>query len=288
MRTPAVTLLLVLMTAPVVRAQNAPAPAGPPAPSAPAGGSEFATAEDLLGALESADADLRSLSCQLLWTKTFDLGEDRHTRNGRLYYVDSRKEAPSGGTRKFAIHIDETIIGERKETKKEQYVFDGARLVERHPDDKRLVVYELKSEGQAYDPLKIGEGPIPLPIGQKRADILARFDVELLAPEKDLGGADEADTARLVAFVQGAYQLRLTPKADQQASMNFTEIRLWYKRGTRGGGDAHLLPRMARTVDRKKDVDLVQLVGVKTNQKVDETFDATAPKGWEVQVRQQQ
>lgn len=285
MRTPAVMMLLALTASSVIWAQESQAP---PASAAPTAGSEFATAEHLLAALEVADADLRSLSCQLLWTKTFDLGEDRHTRHGRLFFVDTRKEAAAGGTRKFAIHIDETIIGERKEAKKEQYVFDGTKLVERHPDDKRLVVYELKTAGQDYDPLKIGEGPIPLPIGQKRADIVARFDVELLAPEKDLAGVDDADTARLLAFVKGSYQLRLTPKADQQASMNFTEIRLWYKRGTLGGGDAHLLPRMARTVDRKKDVDLVQLVGVKTNQKVDETFDAAAPQGWEVQVRQQQ
>lgn len=286
MKSLAAALLLAVAIPGLAVAQTPQAPAPDAGATRPAG--EFTSADDLLKALETADADLRALSCQLLWTKTFDLGEDRHTRHGRLFFVDSRKDAPAPGARKFAVHIDETIIGERKETRKEQYIFDGAKLVERHPDDKRLVVYEIKSEGQNYDPLKIGEGPIPLPIGQKRDDILARFDAELLPPDKDLQGDDEADTARLLAFVKGAYQLRLTPKPDQQASVNFTEIRLWYRRGTHIGGDSHLLPRMARTVDRKKDVDLVQLVGVKTNQKVDEAFDVSAPAGWEVQVRQQQ
>ena len=133
----------------------------------------------------------------------------------------------------------------------QQIVADGLRVWVYDPDLEQVTVRNQGVE-EAHSPLTV-------------LTDLSQLDHDFRASEQG-----ERD---------GLQWLRLTPKADQQASMNFTEIRLWYKRGTLGGGDAHLLPRMARTVDRKKDVDLVQLVGVKTNQKVDETFDAAAPQG---------
>ena len=64
------------------------AKADEPAKVTPVG--EFASADALLVALESADKDMKSLSCDLLWSKEFYLGGDTHTRTGKLFFVDER------------------------------------------------------------------------------------------------------------------------------------------------------------------------------------------------------
>lgn len=263
---------------------------------------EFASADELLAALESADKDMKSLSCDLLWSKEFYLGGDTHTRTGKLFFVDERvgaapvKEgAAAEKRRKFAVQIEamkmqggDDTKGARLNQARVDYVFDGRTLVERKPDEKRILKHQLGSKAGA-DPLKIGEGPIPLPIGQKREDILSRFNVELLPAETDLVPKDadlEDDVVKLVqAKATGCVQLKLTPKAEHERECTFKEARLWFKRMP-GVGDqpGRLLPQMARAKDKQDNTDTVLLIGVKVNVEVTSAFDTSVPKGWEEQV----
>lgn len=271
-------------------------------PGAPAK-AEFATADDLLKALESADADLKTLSSDLLWTKDFFLGGDSQTRKGKLHFADSRDtskatasqaptsnnpDAPSG-LRKFAIKVEATVTqgsvkGEgRLDERVQEYVFDGVTLIERFPAEQRIIKHQLQTRVGA-DPLKIGEGPIPLPVGQKRADILERFSVELLAADKDLvpEDMDKADAAaqRLLLVSKGCVQLKLVPKPEYEKECTFKQARLWYRRDESG----RLLPRMARAVDKQDNTDTVMLTGVEVNGAVSDVFDTNVPPGWDVQV----
>lgn len=251
------------------------------------------TAEGLLDALATADKDVRTLSADIIWSKAFDLGGDRHVRKGKLYFADERGAsvkaggAPGegvgapAGVRKFAVHFDQLYVGQRLEDEPKQYVFDGKYLVEKLPRQKKVARYQIVREGDGNDPLRIGEGPMPLPVGQKKADVLARFTAELRSSEDGVEGEDEAETQRLRKFVEGCYQLKLTPKAGVGDESRFTEIRLWYRKGE---GTA-LLPRMSRTVDRAGDVDVVRLANVAVNPSLGETFDATTPAGWEEQAK---
>lgn len=284
----------------------------PPAQVSPASTSsapEFATADDLLRALETADRDLKSLSCELLWTKDFLLGGDSQTRKGKLFFVDQREAAtpkgspkpgsakdsaapePSAGRRKFAVKIEATVTqgsveGEgRLDRRLQEYVFDGLSLIERFPEEKRTIRHQLQAKANA-DPLRIGEGPIPLPVGQNREDILARFNVELLSAEQDLvpKDVDQTDPAaqRLKVFAKGCVQLKLVPKPEYEKECTFKQARLWYKR-TDGAGGA-LLPRMARAIDKQDNTDTVMLSDVQVNGPVGEVFDTSVPEGWDVQV----
>lgn len=280
---------------------------------------EFATSDDLLKALESADKDLKSLSCELLWTKDFFLGGDTHTRKGKLFYVDERTDqgngvtpaggdqgtgpAASPGLRKFAIRIEATALQGGKEgkparldQKPEEWIFDGRSLVERHPDRKEQIRHAMANR-PGVDPLKIGEGPIPLPVGQKREDILARFNVEMLQPDAGLvpEGTDKDDEAAklLMLMAKGCVQLKLVPKPEFARECNFKEARLWYRRA--GGGRAanagqdgakpgRLLPRMARAVDKQDNTDTVMLIEpIKVNEPLDDVFDTKVPDGWREQ-----
>lgn len=253
---------------------SAAQPATLPPVASPTG--EFATADDLLTALERADENLVSLTAGVRYDRTQELQGDRQIRMGTLYFVSGKADpaAPvmpdsSGApSRKFAVKFDQLRVGDvvRNETK--TFIFDGEWLVEKYPQEKPplFLKKQVVPPGQKFDPLKIGEGPFPLPIGQRAADIKSRFSVELLPPATgletptDATPSEQGDAEQLRQFVDGSSELRLIPKpgASPDDQVNFKEIRLWYRRDKTGG----LLPRMARTVDKAGDISVVQLINV--------------------------
>jgi len=260
-------------------AQTAPAQAVPPNPpdpkpiAPPAG--VISNTDDLLRALETSGDDLRALSAQLRYTRDFAIAGDRQIRVGRLLFVSG----PQRTGRKFSIEFTKLFVGQRVSDEVKVFIFDGSWLVEKWPGEKRFVKRRVVRPGEEFDPLKIGEGPFPIPIGQRRADILREYDAELLPP------ADGLEDPALVKFVGDAWQLKLTPRAELADDAEFVEVRLWY---TRDG----LLPRMARTEAPDGDVSTVQLVNVKLNGEAEvgeADFDVRTPapgSGWDVDVRE--
>jgi hypothetical protein len=258
-----------------------PAKAAAPQADAPIG-----SADDLLTRLETADKDLKSLEAEILYDRVFGLAGDRQIRTGKLFYVDSKEKDASGqpapGSRKFAIRFDSLQLGDQAARKEEKtVVFDGRWLIEKLPSEKIVTKREVVPVGKAFDPLKIGEGPFPIPVGQRREDILKRFDAQLLPAEEGLKGNEPGDTPKLKAFVTKAkaYQLKLTPKPDP--NQDFKEVRLWYAPDEASHA---LLPILARTVNQQDDVSIVELVNVKLNQPAPQgVFDAQVPEGWKLQ-----
>jgi hypothetical protein len=260
---------------------------------------EFANADELLTALETADRGLHRLSAGVEYTKVFQPDGDMHVRIGSLFFTaEASKDGPEAPPhRRFAVDFTEFYRGDRKEEDEQIYAFDGQWLMEKHPDQKSFHLRQVVGPGETFDPLKIGQGPFPLPIGQKKADILAEYDATLLPAAdglvlEDPENAPQADRKRaevLTKFVEGCWQVRLTPKAGLDAAADFSEVRLWYSRGE----DRMLLPRMARTVaatdspEVQGDIGIVRLIKVKVNEKAEirpEVFDVKPPKDWEGQV----
>lgn len=267
---------LAALCGPAALGQEAPAPA-------PA----IATADDLLARLETADKELRSLDADVLYQRVFGLEGDEQERRGRLYYVDAKtmtaEGKPAPGSRKFAIHFKSLKMGTQPAMAQDQVlVFDGEWLIEKQPPQQQIIKRQITRAG-GFDPLKVGEGPFPLPIGQKRADILSRFEAELLPATRDLVASDPALQQPLENFVKGSHQLKLTPKPGER-SVELSEIRLWYRPDPTTG---QLLPRMARTVTPQGDVSLVQLANVKVNQSVPaDALDTRTPEGWKQDVQE--
>lgn len=250
------------------------------APPRPAPGASFRNADELLVALEDADRGMSSLVAQVVYQKTLVTVGDTQTRSGRLYFVSDR------AGRRFAIEFDTFVRGDGTiDNDPQLYIFDGQWLLDKRSRDKRFTKKQVVPPGQKFDPLKIGEGPFPIPVGQKRDDILARYNAELLAPE---AGIDPKDRKSL-DFVKGAYQLRLVPRPDRPDQDKFKEIRLWYRADAPDGG--RLLPRMARTVavgaepGEDGNTSVVRLVNVKVNTPVDpsviDTSTPPASEGWD-------
>ena len=247
----------------------------------------FNSADDLLIALETADQGLSKLRAEVSYDRDFDLAGERQTRRGEVFFevVPSDKTHPQ--RREFCVRFD-TLFYDSKTMRedREWHIFDGEWYAEKRERDHVISRKQVVAPGETTDPLKLGEGFFPFPIGQKKEEVLRRYDASLPPATEGLDSEQDADA--LKDFVQDAVQLKLVPKGN--ARDEFREIRLWYHKGTKETGDATLLlPRMSRVANRSGDVSTVRLINVKANDKADippATFDTSAPKeGWDVKVQ---
>jgi hypothetical protein len=236
------------------------------------------SAENFLGVLERADERISTIQGQLVWDKEFAIAGDTQTRIGKLYFSSPRTES-GPRTRKFGVEIDTLVLGGRMEKKPESYIFDGEWLIEKKPLEKQAIKRRIVPPGEKFDPLKIGEGPFPIPIGQKKADILARYDARLTEVSDGLDSDEHRE------FAQGCTQIVLTPKPG--ADDKFDEIRLWYKPAEGVEGNPYL-PRMARTVSVAGDISLIRLINMQANAAIPDGVLSTdvSEKDWNVQVKE--
>jgi hypothetical protein len=231
------------------------------------------SAENFLGMLERADERISTIQGELVWDKEFAIAGDSQTRIGKLYFSSPRPES-GPRTRKFGVEI-ETLV----QKKPESYIFDGEWLIEKRPLEKQAIKRRIVAPGEKFDPLKIGEGPFPVPIGQKKADILSRYDARLGEVVEGL----DSDEHR--QFAEGSTQIVLTPKPG--ADDKFEEIRLWYKPAEGVDGNPYL-PRMARTVSVDGDVSVIRLINMQANAAIPDGVLSTDinGEGWTVQEKE--
>jgi hypothetical protein len=97
---------------------------------------------------------------------------------------------------------------------------------------------QLARPGEQYDPLKPGEGPVPLPIGQRKADVLARFEATL---------AEAPQSALLLKSARPVIGVRLKPKAGA-AERDLTEAFIWYDLQTLAPVGVEAVRKTGRTV----------------------------------------
>lgn len=261
----------------------------------------FSNADELLTALETADRGLRRLSADVEYTKVFQPDGDVQVRRGSLFFTSDPPAAGSSAgepdRRRFAVEFTVFFRGDRREDEQQIFAFDGQWLMEKRPQEKWFHLRQVVRPGEAFDPLKIGQGPFPLPIGQKKADILAEYDatlrpaadgLELENPE-DAGDAEKRQSEMLIKDVAACWQVRLTPRLGAGKAPDFSEVRLWYMADKTG----RLLPQMARTVaatdgpEIKGDIAIVRLINVKVNEAAEikaDIFDVQRPEHWDGQV----
>jgi len=267
------------------RAVAQPAGLEPPDPAA----GEIKTADDLLRALETADRGLEELTAGIAYTKFDPFTYNRQERRGTLQFESTPREGQRD-QRTFGVRFDTLIVDGQLDEVEKIYVFDGHWFVEKDPAERFMLKREVVRPGEEADPLRIGEGPFPIPIGQRRADLLQRFTARLPEPTEGLELDEDMDPEELRAienlrlFASDAVQLHLTPKSQFREQSDHVEVRLWYKRDR----DGRLLPRMARTLGEDGTVSTVQLINVKINEEAaldQNIMNVDAPDGWDVQIR---
>ena len=240
------------------------------------------TADELLSKLETADKDLRTITAQIQYVKQFpeEQGGGSHTRRGVLSFANKDPGLTVGKPRRqFAVTFNELILGTTRRVEPRSFVFDGAFLVERDEVNKQFFKKRVVAEGSTADPMRIGEGPLPLPIGQRRADIVGRFEVAAVSPLENVPEGEKF--AKLRELLAKAHQLKLSPRAGTPQAKDYREIRLWYR-----GDD--FLPVFAQSITPDGSRHEVFLVNVKRNDTIaPSTFSTIEPDrqdGWTVDV----
>ena len=249
----------------------------------------FETAEQLLDALETADRGIDSLTSPIVYRKFFAIQSDEQRRHGTLYFQTDRFQIDRPDTtsaeqdhapalRRFAVSFTELTVADRREKIDQQYAFDGEWVVEKTPADRQFTKRQVVPPGEDFDPLRIGEGPFPVPVGQQKADILERFDADLRPTAESL--TDPA--LKALAEGRGLVQLRLVPRVGTPESRDFEQIRIWYE------PEGNLLPRIARTVTPIGDESEVVLLRPSVNEPIDPAiFSTKTPppeEGWNISI----
>ena len=169
-----------------------------------------------LDRLEANGETLRTLTADVTYWKYDDLLGRSVIRMGTLIAsID-----PAADDKRFAILFTHVVRGTRRQETSMNYIFDGHFLAEVDYGQKVCTVHELVEPGKRIDPLRLGEGPIPLPIAQRKSDILARFTPAMQPlPE-------EGPLARLAerSFVG----LRLTPHVGSPEAKTWAFVDVFY------------------------------------------------------------
>ena len=257
-------------TTPTPALAPAPAPAPSPAPTtAPA--PHFVDADALLTAVERTSDSLRDFRANITLETTDDVTGDTERRLGQLVFV---QEEGKPATRRFAVVFEKFIDGSgRMDERPVRYIYADGWLTEADFKQRTLVRRQLARAGEQYDPLKPGEGPVPLPIGQRRADVLARFDASL---------ATAPNSTILLKSARPMIGVRLKPKPGM-ADRDLVEASVWY--------DAQSLVPIGVEAQRKSGRTVVSLRDATMNGGIDDAQQALlslaekVTTGWRVDER---
>lgn len=272
---------------------SAPAAAPPAAPQPPAQDAQVLPpdapppiapeVDALLTKLEHAADDLQAFTADVLLVK-YDpvMNRPEHTRGSVIYQVQAPADELAAPRKRFSIRFDTLQEGSRRQAINQQFIFDGAWLVEIDADRRQFFKRQIVAEGETFDPLKLGEGPFPLPLGQPKADVLARFEVQLLGPPEEL-------PLRGLENVEG---VRLVPKPGSKEADEFQHVDVYYDRDLR-------LPVGIETVSARqldpadptsRERRSVRLSKLQRNPQLTPeqlqalTTDVKPPEGWVVEV----
>jgi hypothetical protein len=250
-------------------AQPATQPAAPPvAIDAPAAGP---TVDELLNKLESGAADLVAFAARITYEKFDETLGRKEIRIGEIIY---QRDAETNQKR-FAALFDAVITGNQRRERLKHYIFDGRWLAEVDHESKQFIKREIVPPGKSLDPLKLGEGPFPLPIGQPKKDVLERFDVTRA----------ELPAEGLLKDLKETDGLLLVPKPGTAEARDFTKVTLFYDRAT-------MLPVGIMTLETNGDRKTIRLTDAKRNPALDDAAlkkldirDPDPHDGWGIDVQ---
>jgi hypothetical protein len=194
-----------------------PVPAATPAPIAKPAETQAdpvkARVDAFLDELERSGATTASLSGNVA-IETNDLfKETSEYRAGRLV-VEGK-----GSKRRIALHLDELIVDGHASKTVDHYIFaDGwyCRL-----DHKNRSFTKRNIARGEDDPLQSVGGQIPIPIGLKKTDILARFTVNETQIPVDIP---------ILGSMQNVAGLKLVPKEGTEAAKETDSLELFFDR----------------------------------------------------------
>lgn len=228
-------------------------------------------AASLVREVEAATADLRDFKAAIVVDRVDALTEESERRIGRVLL-----ESTSDSGRRFAVLFDRYIDPDgRVDESRRHFIFEAGWFAEIDLERKQFVNRQIVAPGETFDPLRVGEGPLPLPIGQRADDVFARFTVAGARPP-------ERGMLRSLESVRG---LRLTPKPGLPEADETESVDLFYDTRT-------LLPR--GVIQRRRNGDRVEVLlrepamneGIEAQERQWLSIRTPDPRdGWAVDVR---
>jgi hypothetical protein len=223
-----------------------------------------------LQSIEQAGSQLHAFTADVAYRKDDTLLGGGELRTGSMVYERGPDQGPRLAIR-FEYRVDLGDMARRRETKR--LVFDRGWLVESDESQRQFIKRQLVKPGDSADPMRLG-GPFPLPIGQKRDDVLQRFVVTEIEGESD---------SFAVAKDASVLGLRLVPRAGTAESKDWAHIDIWYDRET-------WLPVGVRAVEDNGDMRRIRLTALTPHEKLPEAAAAqlsieTPGEGWSVDVQ---
>lgn len=136
-------------------------------------------------------------------------------RSGRLV-VDG-----TGDKRRVALLLDEAIVDGHVSKSIDHYIFGDGWYCRLDHKNKSFTKRRIASDGK--DPLNSIGGQVPIPIGQKKADVLARFEVAEIQPPIDIP---------ILGSMQNVAGMKLVPKPGSAMAEDTASLELFYDRVT--------------------------------------------------------
>lgn len=248
-------------TCPAAETQCAPvatAPASRPAATATSAPAIDPAAMKILTDQEAAGRKYSTIKADLTMRLVDRRVGDIEERTGWLAY--QRAEGASGA--KFRIHFDTLKQDKGRRIKQElDWAFDGNWLTRADPAVKQILRFQVVPEGQESDPMRLGEGPLPLPFGQKAAEVIQYYEPST----RPLEPGEPA----------GTIYLKLIARKEHYRKLDSVRMEVWIDPKTQ-------LPVKLVSRDKNKKVTTATFKNVKTNVKIDakEMFEIPRPPGW--------
>lgn len=248
--------------------EAAPAEEGQPPVIAPVAQAIDPELDALLTRLEASAKDLTSFSARITYEKEDALLGRPELRTGEIIYrID-------GENKSFAVLFDSRIINNRKESRLYHYIFDGRWLAEIDQEARQFIKREIVPPGKILDPLKLGEGPFPLPIGQAKSEVLQRFLVTKA----------EVPANGLLKSLKDVDGLLLIPKPNTPESREYQRVEIFYDRATS-------LPVGINAIECNDDRKTVKLADLQRNPTMDAAMLSKLniaepdPRQWKIDIR---
>ena len=192
-----------------------------PPPPAAAATEPTQTAQERVDAgldeIERTGAQFESLAGDIAVETVDTFADSQEFRSGRVV-VEGR-----GSARRIALVVDRITIDGRTTKAIDHYLFAEGWYSRLDHRNRSFTRRRLSVEGAEPDALESVGDQFPLPIGVRKKDILARFEVSEAEIPADVP---------LLATLPNATGLRLVPKAETAAAEKTAAIEVFYDRAT--------------------------------------------------------
>jgi hypothetical protein len=178
--------------------------------------------EAVLDRLEKADAELKDLRAKVRYSVLQRIKANDDDPDDVQHHVGTIKFLKQPEPTQFFIHFEKRSLDDKwVNDAKQWFIFDGQWLTTAKENGKTIEREQIVGPGEKSEFYKLGEGPFPLPFGQKKADVLGHFYVQLAPPSKD----DPKSTDHLIC----------TTKPDSSLAKQFKRIDLFVSNDAKSG-----------------------------------------------------